>query len=200
MLLGFDTLGRYGLLQFPAAGSAALMAARGLSSATGWAATFKFTQAAVSGSFAPTAVSAALNIKHAAGSVVFAVAGTPAIVRTTVSAGLGNCSANTVGGAFGVRHSLAAGSYGIAGGSQSFATSLASSGDSYFTAASNASFIRDFEAWIPRSFDSDDWSIRAIEKSTWNPNAGLPTGWSIQGNQPMPWTHADKQSETWDVE
>lgn len=201
MLLGFDALGRYGLLQFPStSGAAALVAASGSYIATGRTATFDVSLAPAAGYFAPAGLPAALNTKQAADLAAIAATTLPAKFRNIVSAGFDNYSIDGSGMAFGLRYSVATGSNTTAGGLASFPTSAPAGAAACVVAASDVAFIRDFEAWFPRPYDLDDWSVQTREEDVWTAAFAASSEWSVQDKSASSWTPADKQSETWNAE
>lgn len=57
--------------------------------------------------------------------------------------------------------------------------------------------IRDFEAWFPRPFDTDQWTGLPTEGEAWAQPVAPLTSWSSDAKQAESWTPAIKQTETW---
>ncbi len=200
MLLGFDALGRYGLLQFPALRSAALVAMQGTFAETGQAATLKLSQSAAVGPLALAGVSVAFNARQSVALGALTIAGVPTTFRSTALATPGGYATSSPGGACGIKLPTPVGSYSIVGSSSSFGNFSAAASCAYVVSTSNVAFGRDFEAWFPRPFDLDDWAVPALENKAWLATPRVPFDWSLQFKQSASWTPADKQSETWSLE
>src|SRR5690606_5303298 len=152
MLLGFDALGRYGLLQFPSSQSAALVAVRGVFAVTGWAATSRLTQPSASGQLTVADGAATLHAKQSTSLGAFTAAGVPPTFRNAASGGPASYLLDSSGGDLAIRHSPAGIDYAIAGSSSSFRMVSPAAPAGYVIVTSNASFTRNFEAWFPRPF------------------------------------------------
>jgi len=93
-----------------------------------------------------------------------------------------------------------AGTYAFIGKPASFGTSLSSVAGSFVVAGFGASYTRDFVAWFPRPFDTDNWSGSAIQSEAWTP-IPVPSGtWTAEPQQAETWTPATIQPDPWTSE
>ena len=64
----------------------------------------------------------------------------------------------------------------------------------------STSFTRDFEAWFPRPFDTDDWTGRAVQGEAWTPATLSSETWTATTKQAEAWTSAVIHPDSWSVE
>lgn len=151
---------------FSEAGIGALFGVKQPSSATSYALTgnaalFKPTMGATVGAYSETGVAALFDYEAFAGSAAYSVAGNAAT--------------------FAPRFAASAASYSIAGNAALFGASLASPAGSYAVTGFPSIFSRDFEAWFPRPFQSDNWTATAGQPSTtWTPAIDQPENWTAE--------------------
>lgn len=200
MLLGFDAVGRFGLLQFPPLQSAALVVSGGVFTQTRRQATFAFTQASAVAQLSTVGTLATLNIGLPANSGTLAVTGLSATFKKILLATQNSFSFDGAGNKFNIRQSVAVGDHTISGNSSSFVTGFQAHSVDYVVVVPEGNFARDFEAWFPRPFDLDDWAFRTTEGDTWSSIPSAPPSWNPRVRQADAWMPAEKQSETWNEE
>jgi hypothetical protein len=101
---------------------------------------------------------------------------------------------------FGIRHWLPGGSGAASMQAVPFRICLPVDCESYAAIAADAGFDRDFEAWIPRPFDSDGWLASTALDETWTALGSASPFWERREAEPAAWSTTARQPETWTTE
>lgn len=200
-LLGFDALGRWALGQFPGNGNFALLTLSRSVALAGQTAAFRVFEPVAAVGFLATGISAGFGVAELAGPGPFAFTGNTAAFRPMQSSLGGSFLLNGAPTNWTVRAVASSGAVLLSGMSLAFFPSLAPGRGAFAWAGGGSTYSRDYEAWVPRPFDSMSWQTEAtLPPPNWN-GASISAGvWTADAQPANAWTPASIESEPWTTE
>lgn len=202
-LLGFDALGRLALGQLSSIGlTNTVLNASGAAYATmGRVAVFKAVEPGGVAVFAIASNGAGLRTAFSASpGAACIVTGNAIAFVPRLSAGVGGHSVVVGAATFAARMLSSGAALSIAGKFVGLEPSMRSAPGSYAVVGFDADYIRGFEDWFPRPFDTDGWAASKTDPEVWIPKASPPKDWSDPTNETESWVAAAKQPENWITE
>jgi len=198
-LLGFDALGRLALGQLPIMGATntVLIAGNCAYVLTGQDAVFRPSQIATSGNVALSGSAATHSTKLLSSSATCLVRGNAVAFRLVTPLNVGTFLVGGNSARFGIGVPCFGAATAVSSDGCVLAISMTSTSGSYMIAGYPTTFARDFEAWIPRPFDTDGWTATSGESVAWTGNASTTSPWTAASEPVGIWVPAVIQPEPW---
>lgn len=198
-LLGFDAPGRLALGQLPTIGAAntVLTAGPGSYAVSGPTVAFRTMQPSSTASAAVTGSAAVLSARLAASVGSHSTAGGAATFSVHIPVPVASFVVDCQWAISRISLSSFASTYVATGIGTPLGIAISSGSGSYAVAGYEAGSLRDFEAWFPRPFDSNDWIAVSVSGDAWTRRAVPSEIWTARAKQPEAWAPSSVQARSW---